>query len=206
MSVAVEHRFADVNGVRLHYAISGSGPLMLCVHGFPQCLYTFRHQLAEFARDHTVVAMDLRGYNLSSKPANLWEYGTWQSAEDCRALVEHLGFSDSSERTFWQRLLPAAVGAQGKGQMTGARELGSSVNWGTSELRGADQAARTVRGSDLRWDRGGGSWRSVACTVGSTRSRAWSDRLPGEAGGLDLGAGAACRRSECLAGVGIQAT
>lgn len=92
MSVADEHRFADVNGVRLQYAISGSGPLMLCVHGFPQCRYTFRHQLAEFARDHAMVAMDLRGYNLSSKPANLWEYGTWQSAEDCRALVEHLGF------------------------------------------------------------------------------------------------------------------
>jgi pimeloyl-ACP methyl ester carboxylesterase len=37
VSEVVEHAFADVNGVRLHYAIAGSGPLMLFVHGFPQC-------------------------------------------------------------------------------------------------------------------------------------------------------------------------
>jgi epoxide hydrolase 4 len=51
-----------------------------------------RHLLADFRRDYTVVAPDLRGYNLSSKPANLWEYGTWVSVEDIKALVRHLGF------------------------------------------------------------------------------------------------------------------
>ena len=79
--------------MRLHYARAGSGPLLLFVHGFPQHWYAFRHQLAEFARDHTVVAVDLRGVNLSSKPARLWENGVWIGAEDMRLLLSHLGFS-----------------------------------------------------------------------------------------------------------------
>jgi epoxide hydrolase 4 len=95
-NVALEHAYAEVNGVRLHYVKAGAGPLMLFLHGFPQCWYTFRHQLAEFARDHTVVAPDLRGYNLSAKPTNLRDYGTWQSVDDCRALVRHLGFETYS--------------------------------------------------------------------------------------------------------------
>lgn len=86
------HEYADVNGARIHYVKAGKGPLMLFQHGFPQCWYTFRHQLAEFAKTHTVVAPDLRGYNLSSKPKNRWEYGTWVSVEDIRELVHHLGF------------------------------------------------------------------------------------------------------------------
>jgi epoxide hydrolase 4 len=88
----LSHEFAEVNGARIHYVKAGKGPLMLFQHGFPQCWYTFRHQLAEFAKTHTVVAPDLRGYNLSSKPTKRWEYGTWVSVEDIRALVHHLGF------------------------------------------------------------------------------------------------------------------
>jgi epoxide hydrolase 4 len=88
----VEHRYAEVNGVRLHYAQAGTGPLLLFLHGFPQCWYEFRRQFASFAADHTVVAPDQRGYNLSSKPAELWRYGVWPAVEDVQALVRHLGF------------------------------------------------------------------------------------------------------------------
>lgn len=88
----LSHEFAEINGARIHYVKAGKGPLMLFQHGFPQCWYTFRHQLAEFAKTHTVVAPDLRGYNLSSKPTKRWDYGTWVSVEDIRALVRHLGF------------------------------------------------------------------------------------------------------------------
>ncbi|HEY5237724.1 MAG TPA: alpha/beta hydrolase [Rhizomicrobium sp.] len=91
-ALGFESRFADVNSVRIHYVIGGHGPLMLFLHGFPQCWYTMRHLLEEFSRDHTVVAPDLRGYNLSSKPENLWEYGTWPNVEDTKALVRHLGY------------------------------------------------------------------------------------------------------------------
>jgi hypothetical protein len=47
----------------------------------------YRHQLEDFGRDHHSLAPDLRGYNLSSKPENLHEYGAWPAARDIRALV-----------------------------------------------------------------------------------------------------------------------
>lgn len=88
----LQHRSAAVNGVELHCAGAGEGPLIVFLHGFPQCWYQFRHQLAEFSRDHLAVAPDLRGHNLSSKPADVHAYLTCSLVEDVRQLVEHLGY------------------------------------------------------------------------------------------------------------------
>ena len=88
----VVHEHAEVNGVRLHYGRAGEGPLMLFLHGFPQSWYMWRHQLPEFARDHLVVALDQRGYNLSAKPEGVQNYGVRPAVEDARALAEHLGY------------------------------------------------------------------------------------------------------------------
>jgi len=85
------HASAHVNGVELHYAHAGDGPLIVFLHGFPQCWYQFRHQLADFSRDHLAVAPDLRGYNLSSKPEDVHAYLTCTLVEDIRQLVRHLG-------------------------------------------------------------------------------------------------------------------
>src|SRR6185369_6691404 len=82
----LSHEYAEVNGVRLHYARAGRGPLMVFLHGFPEFWYEWKHQLAEFSRDHTVVAPDLRGYNLSSKPEDLSAYQVPKLVEDVRAL------------------------------------------------------------------------------------------------------------------------
>ena len=87
----LQHRSVEVNGVELHYAGAGDGPLIVFLHGFPQCWYQFRHQLADFSRDHLAVAPDLRGHNLSSKPADVHAYSTCSLVEDVRQLVEHLG-------------------------------------------------------------------------------------------------------------------
>jgi pimeloyl-ACP methyl ester carboxylesterase len=86
----ISHEYADVNGVRLHYARTGKGPLMIFVHGFPEFWYEWKHQLAEFGADHTAVAPDMRGYNLSSKPADLAAYQMPQLVEDLRALSAEL--------------------------------------------------------------------------------------------------------------------
>jgi pimeloyl-ACP methyl ester carboxylesterase len=86
----IAHSYADVNGVRLHYARAGSGPLMVFLHGFPEFWYEWKYQLAEFSRDHTVVAPDMRGYNLSSKPTELAAYQMPQLVEDVRALSAEL--------------------------------------------------------------------------------------------------------------------
>ena len=85
------HDFADVNGVRLHYASAGDGPLILFVHGFPEFWYAWRRQLPEFSRDHLAVALDTRGFNLSSKPSAVDQYHTKLLTEDLRALARHLG-------------------------------------------------------------------------------------------------------------------
>ena len=84
------HEYAEVNGMRLHYAKAGSGPLMVFLHGFPEFWYEWKNQLAEFSRDHTVVAPDLRGYNLSSKPADVSAYQIPNLVEDVRALTAEL--------------------------------------------------------------------------------------------------------------------
>lgn len=77
--------------MRLHYAHAGTGPLLLFVHGFPEFWYEWKDQLAEFSRDHHAVALDMRGYNLSSKPAEVKAYRAKHLVEDLRLLIDHLG-------------------------------------------------------------------------------------------------------------------
>jgi pimeloyl-ACP methyl ester carboxylesterase len=86
-----DHAYAELNGIRLHYAVAGSGKLMLFLHGFPEFWYAWRKQLDDFGRDHLAVAPDMRGYNLSSKPKSIDQYGIKYLIEDVRALAEHLG-------------------------------------------------------------------------------------------------------------------
>lgn len=94
----VAHEYAEVNGVRLHYARTGKGPLIVFLHGFPEFWYEWKNQIAEFSRDHTVVAPDMRGYNLSSKPAELSAYQMPALVEDVRALASQLLKADGGTR------------------------------------------------------------------------------------------------------------
>jgi pimeloyl-ACP methyl ester carboxylesterase len=93
----IVHEYADVNGVRLHYARTGTGPLIVFVHGFPEFWYEWTHQLAEFGKDHLAVAPDMRGYNLSSKPTALEDYQIPKLVEDLRGLTS--GLLKTSGRT-----------------------------------------------------------------------------------------------------------
>jgi epoxide hydrolase 4 len=86
-----KHDYAEVNGIRLHYAMNGSGKLILFVHGFPEFWYAWKDQLAEFGRDHCAVALDMRGYNLSDKPEAVEQYAIKYLVEDLRALARSLG-------------------------------------------------------------------------------------------------------------------
>jgi len=87
----IEHAFADVNGIRLHYAHNGSGPLIMFLHGFPEYWDMWKAQLEEFGKDHLAVAPDMRGYNLSSKPVEVSQYRHKYLVEDIRQLAEFLG-------------------------------------------------------------------------------------------------------------------
>jgi len=87
-----EHKYADVNNIRLHYVTAGNGKLIMFLHGFPEFWYEWKNQLAEFGRDYQAVAPDMRGYNLSSKPAEVEQYRMKYLINDIRALAEHLGY------------------------------------------------------------------------------------------------------------------
>ena len=91
MGDLIQHGYAEVNGVRLHYATAGRGPLMLFVHGFPQFWHAWHALLPEFGRDHHAVAPDTRGINLSGKPEGVAAYHASQLTEDLRQLIRHLG-------------------------------------------------------------------------------------------------------------------
>ena len=87
----LKYEFADVNGVRLHYARAGQGKLILFVHGFPEFWYAWKDLLPEFGRDHLAVAPDMRGYNLSSKPTDVTDSAVPHLVDDLRALARSLG-------------------------------------------------------------------------------------------------------------------
>jgi pimeloyl-ACP methyl ester carboxylesterase len=82
-------KYVEVNGVRLHCVTAGKGPVILFLHGFPEFWYEWKDQLAEFGKDHLAVAPDMRGYNLSDKPAELDQYKMATLVEDVRALGDH---------------------------------------------------------------------------------------------------------------------
>lgn len=85
------HQYAEINEIRLHYVSQGQGRLIMFLHGFPEFWAEWEHQLADFGRDHQAVAPDLRGFNLSSAPADPAQYHIKTLVADIRALLDHLG-------------------------------------------------------------------------------------------------------------------
>jgi epoxide hydrolase 4 len=86
------HGYAQVGDVRLHYAESGEGErLVVLLHGFPECWYSWRHQLTALGTRFRVVAPDLRGYNLSDKPPDVSDYRIEKLVDDVTGLIRHLG-------------------------------------------------------------------------------------------------------------------
>ena len=86
-------RIALPTGVALDVAIAGdpAAPPILLLHGFPESHRTWRHQIADLARDHYVVAPDQRGFARSSKPEGVANYTPDKPVGDLIALAEHLG-------------------------------------------------------------------------------------------------------------------
>ena len=88
----LHHGYADLGEVRLHYVEAGSGPLVVLLHGFPEFWYGWRSQIPALARaGFRVVAPDMRGYNLSSKPKGVAAYDTDHLAADVRDLIRERG-------------------------------------------------------------------------------------------------------------------
>ena len=88
----VEHRMIDVNGVRLHIAEEGEGPLVVLLHGFPESWHSWHHQFGPLAAaGFRVVAPDQRGYGRSDHPDDVTAYSILHLVGDVVGLIHALG-------------------------------------------------------------------------------------------------------------------
>jgi pimeloyl-ACP methyl ester carboxylesterase len=110
----LRHGYAELDTVRLHYVEAGSGPLVVLLHGFPEFWFAWRAQIdALAAAGFRVVAPDMRGYNLSSKPAGVAPYALPLLAADVRDLIAERGSDDARLAGHdWGGLVAWATAAQ----------------------------------------------------------------------------------------------
>jgi epoxide hydrolase 4 len=87
----VEHHDVDSNGVKIHYAAIGKGPLVVMIHGFPDFWYTWRKQMEALGGRYRVVAVDQRGYDLSGRPAGIEQYAMPLLVNDIGAVIKAEG-------------------------------------------------------------------------------------------------------------------
>ena len=89
---AMKSNFIEVDGDKYHYLFKGdpNRPVMLFVHGFPEYSYTWREQLNYFSDRFHAVAVDMKGYNLSSKPKDVAAYKSTRVAEDLYKFAKKL--------------------------------------------------------------------------------------------------------------------
>jgi epoxide hydrolase 4 len=93
----IRHGYAQVGDVRLHYAECGEGErLVVLLHGFPECWYSWRHQLKALGARYRVVAPDMRGYNLSDKPGRVEDYRMKRLVDDVTGLIRHFGAREAA--------------------------------------------------------------------------------------------------------------
>jgi pimeloyl-ACP methyl ester carboxylesterase len=92
MDSAIAHRFVETNGIRMHCAEAGTGPLVFLCHGFPECWHSWRHQLpALAAAGYHAVAPDLRGFGQTERPQPVEAYDIFQLTGDLVGLVNAIG-------------------------------------------------------------------------------------------------------------------
>jgi pimeloyl-ACP methyl ester carboxylesterase len=87
----IRHRFVETNGIRMHVAEAGDGPLVVMCHGFPESWYSWRHQLVALAdAGFHAVAPDMRGYGQTDQPQPIESYTLLHLVGDMVGLLDAL--------------------------------------------------------------------------------------------------------------------
>jgi pimeloyl-ACP methyl ester carboxylesterase len=88
----ITHRTIDTNGIKMHIAEEGEGPLALLLHGFPELWYSWRHQLPALAdAGYHAVAPDVRGYGQTDAPPEIESYTMRNHTADAVGVLDALG-------------------------------------------------------------------------------------------------------------------
>jgi pimeloyl-ACP methyl ester carboxylesterase len=133
----IKHRTVAANGIRIHLAEAGEGPTVLMIHGFPESWYSWREQLPVLAEaGYHAVAMDVRGYGRSSKPARVEDYRMLLKVADVVDVVQALD--------------------NGKVTVVG-HDWGAPIAWSSALLR--PDLFRGVAGLSVPYSAGGGAMR-----------------------------------------------
>ncbi len=92
----INHRFVETNGIRMHVAEAGAGPLVVLCHGFPESWYSWRHQLPVLAEaGFHAVAPDMRGYGQTDRPEAIDQYTLLHLVGDMVGLLDALGAEEA---------------------------------------------------------------------------------------------------------------
>lgn len=119
----ITHRFIDINGIRAHVAEQGPevGPMVLLAHGFPECWYSWRPQMAALAAaGYHVVAPDQRGYGQTDCPEAIEAYSILHLVGDLVGLVDVLGKEQAQ---------------QGQEVVIVGHDWGANVAWNAALMR-----------------------------------------------------------------------
>ncbi len=92
----IAHRTVEANGIAIHLAEAGTGPLVLLCHGFPESWYSWRHQLRALAQaGYHAVAPDMRGYGETSQPQDIDQYTLFHLVGDMVGVLDALSAPDA---------------------------------------------------------------------------------------------------------------
>jgi pimeloyl-ACP methyl ester carboxylesterase len=93
----IRHRVVEANGIRIHLAEQGAGPLVVLCHGFPESWYSWRHQLpALAAAGFHAVALDMRGYGETDRPGAIDQYTLLHLVGDVVGVLDALGVESAA--------------------------------------------------------------------------------------------------------------
>jgi len=92
----IAHRTIEANGIPIHLAEAGSGPLVLLCHGWPESWYSWRHQLKALAEaGYRAVAPDMRGYGRTGQPQEIDQYTLFHLAGDMVGVLDALSVAEA---------------------------------------------------------------------------------------------------------------
>src|SRR5260370_14370504 len=115
IAAEAQHRIVETNGIRMHIAEQGSGPTVLLCHGFPECWYSWRHQLSALAAaGFHAVAPDMRGYGKSDRPEAIDQYTIFHLVGDLVGVLDAL---------------------DAKTAVVVGHDVGASVAWQAAQMR-----------------------------------------------------------------------